>query len=169
MIGVAQGLSLHLQHIFQDISLPVNHNKISKGMDLKTVCVFRAGMDALPGMQVLFSTGKLVHIPLRYSDKYMFYPKSHKLCPDQIHHPTLPVAHSSTSQIDCNGALNSEHCGLRFASTCYGICSNCRDRVGWNMFARIGVRLLPWYKWPWPLFPSNRDWCHVQQTVRFVN
>lgn len=137
-------------------------------LDAKTVCEFRAGMDALRGMQVLFCTGKLVHIPLRYSNKYMFYPKSHKLCSDQIHHPTLHVALYLTSQLDCNGSFNSEHWGLRFASTCYGLWSTCRDRVGWNMFARIGVRLFPRYKWPWPLCPSNRDWCDVQQTVRYV-
>lgn len=138
-------------------------------MDLAMiVCEFRAGMDALRGMQLLFSTGKLVYIPLRYNNKYMLYPKSHKLCSDQIHHPTLRVTLYLTSQIDCNGAFNSERCGLRFASTCYGLWSTCRDRVGWNMFARIRVRLSSRYKWPWPLSPSNRDCYNVLRTVRYV-
>ena len=87
----------------------------------------------------------------------------------KFHHPTLRVALYLTSQLDCNGALNSEHCGLRFTSICYGRWSTRRDRVGWNMFARIGVRLFPRYKWPWLLCPSNRDWYNVQQIVRYVN
>ena len=55
-----------------------NHNKISENMDssqdrCKTVCELRAGMDDLRGMQLLFSMRKLVHIPLRYSNKYLTY------------------------------------------------------------------------------------------------
>ena len=46
-------------------------------MDAELFCEFRAGMDALRGMQLLFSMGRLIHIPLRHNNKYMFYPKSH--------------------------------------------------------------------------------------------
>ena len=90
-------------------------------------------------------------------------------CFDQFTILTLRIALYLIPQNDCNGALNSEHCGLRFTSTCRCLWSTCRDGVDWNMFARIGVRLFPRYKWPWLLFPSNSDWCNIQPNVRYVN